>query len=164
MPQAAILGVMAAGAVMTASSQKQAADTEVNVANFNARQQELAGQQSRENASLQAAQVAREGRRIISAQRAAQAGTGLDIESGSALELRNVTENQNRLDQLAMIFGGQSEAHQRQAAAILQRAGGAATKKAAPLAVGGTLLSGAASTGTTANNMGMFKRGGSPNR
>ena len=149
------LGVlsMLGGTLTQGIGGQQGLSTQQNVQRYNAGQAELAGEQAVTQSSLEAARLAREGRRFVAAQRAAQAGSGLDMNSGSALALRSEAINENLMDQLAIIYGGQIAKTRADAEAGLQKANAKATKRARPLALGSTLLQGGSYAALTAQGM-----------
>lgn len=149
----AALGTMLAGTATQAIGQQQAMSTQEDAQKYNAGQAELAGKQAMTQASLEAARLAREGSRFTGAQRAAQAGSGLDMDSGSSLALRADAIDQNKLDQLAILYGGQVAKTRADAEAGLQKANARATKRARPLALGSTLLQGGSYAALTAQGM-----------
>lgn len=149
----AALGTMMAGTVTQAVGEQQALSTQENAQKYNAGQAELAGNQAMQQSSLEAARLAREGRRFLGAQRSAQAGSGLDMNAGSAMALRSETIDQNLLDQLAILYGGQVAKTRADAEAGLQKANAKATRRSRPLALGSTLLQGGSYAALTAQGM-----------
>lgn len=141
------LAMSAAQTGMQVQAAKREAQNAANVAEFNARQQELAGQQAREAASVEASRMAKQGRTVMSAQRAAQAGSGLDMSTGTSKQLVDRTQNENRMDQLAMIYGGRINSAKTTSEAALLRASGKEALAGGKTAVAGTLLQGASSMG-----------------
>lgn len=149
----AAIGSMLAGTVTQALGQQQQMSVQQATQRYNMGQAELAGDQAVQQASLEAARAAAEGRRFIGAQRSAQSGSGLEMDSGSALALRAKALEQNRLDQLAILYGGQIAKTRAYAEAGLQKANAQATNKARPWALGSTLLQGGSYAALTQQQM-----------
>lgn len=107
-----IVGMVAsaAGTIMSGMASANAANYQAAVARNNAvianRNADFAVQQG----STQAEAEDYKNRSIVGAQKAAQAANGVDVDSGSPLDVRTSSEQLGRLDTLTIINNAQSKA------------------------------------------------------
>lgn len=91
-------GSTVAGGVLQSKALKQQAFYEQQIAGFNARIADMKEREAYANAEKDVNKVRRAKRQIIGSQRAAAAAQGIDIASGSALEIQQDTEIQAEED------------------------------------------------------------------
>jgi hypothetical protein len=104
------VGVTVMGQSAAADAQKQALDYQAAVSRNNAI---LAGRASDD--ALARGQVAEQnaamaGKQLVGKERASLASNGVDVNSGSALDITTDTAGQNKLDQLTIVSNAQREA------------------------------------------------------
>lgn len=133
--QAIGLGVSAVGAVAGGiQSQK--------VANYNAKVADNNAASARQDAAYEANLQREQNRRVIGAQRAAGAASGLDITSGTPVAVLGDTAKAGEMDVLARLYAGESAAVGFNNDAARFRAEGKAAKTAGFINGGTSLLSG----------------------
>jgi hypothetical protein len=133
--------VVAAGATIY-STQQQA-----KAAKYNAALAEQDAKQAQEAAAYQEAQHRRNTYRALSAQRAAYAKAGVEINDGSPLEIAADTAREAEMDALAIRYSGSIQAARANAEAGLQRFQARSVQTGGYISAGGTLLGGAANYG-----------------
>lgn len=136
----AILATAAAatGTVMSAQAQSDAAKYNAAVAK---NQAETAAQQ----AAFDAQQIRDKNRRILGAQRAAFAASGVDPDAGTPVDIRADSANQGELEALTAIYTGRSGANSALARAKLENFTARSAMTSGYIQAGSSLLSGASS-------------------
>lgn len=137
-----------AGSFYSAKSQRTQADLQAYLAQHNARMSEMGARQALFAGQRQAAARSLQAGQLLSAQKAAQAASGVDLSVGSAAELRAGTEifkeadvNQIEANALMQAWGYRTQAADYRAQAGMARA----SSPSPALAAGATLLTGAGS-------------------
>ncbi|UOF78084.1 hypothetical protein [Caudoviricetes sp.] len=102
----AVLGaaVSAAGAVQSAQAQKKAAKFNAEVSKKNA-------QSAAEQAAFDAERIRDKNKRILASQRAAFSASGIDPDSGSAVDVSADSAAQGEMDALMAIYIGKTSAN-----------------------------------------------------
>lgn len=141
---AALLALTAANTVNNAVSQKRQGDYEGQLADTNAAlaQQQGADAIARGNEAANRSQLGT--RQLIGAQRAALAGSGVDVGSGSAADLQADAAGMGALDALTLKNNAAREAYGYSVDAMNATARGQNARAASRNAVRSTLLTGAA--------------------
>ena len=124
-------GVSVMGQIQQGQAQKQAADAQ-------AREQDIAAQQNREAATQEAAKIRKAGERQAGASRAALAGAGIVVDSGTGVNINEDIYRGSESDAFNTLLTGERQASSLNRSASQSRAAG-------DNAVTGSLL-GAAST------------------
>lgn len=135
----------AAGTMYNANAQKKAAEYNEEVNKQNA---ETAAQQ----AHYDAEQSRLKNRRLLSAQRAAYAASGVDPDSGSALDVQEDSAITGEEERMVALYTGRTAANASLSRARLAKMEGKAAMTGGYIAAGGTLLGGTASGLAYANN------------
>lgn len=129
--------------ILASAAGSVAAGNQANkVAEYNAKVAENNAQAARQEAGFEA-NIQRENlRRVIGAQRAAAASSGLDTTSGTPIAVLGDTAQQGEMDVLARLYSGQAAATASMNDARRMRAEGKAQKRAGFINAGTSLLSG----------------------
>lgn len=129
--------------ILASAAGSVAAGNQANqVAQYNAKVAENNAASARQEAGFEA-NLARENiRRVIGAQRAAGAASGLDTTSGTPVAVLGDTAQQGEMDVLARLYSGQAASVGFQNDARRMRAEGKAQKQAGFINAGTSLLSG----------------------
>ena len=137
-----------AGSFYSARSQKTQARLQADLAEHNARMAEMGARQALFSGQRQAAARSLQAGQLLSAQKAAQAASGVDLSVGSTAELRAGTEifkeadvNQIEANALMQAWGYRTQAADYRTQAWMARA----SSPSPSLAAGATLLTGAVS-------------------
>ena len=135
-----------AGSFYSARSQKTQSRLQADLAEHNARMAEMGARQALFSGQRQAAARSLQAGQLLSAQKAAQAASGVDLSVGSAAELRAGTEifkeadvNQIEANALMQAWGYRTQAADYEGQAAMARA----TRPQPAFAAGMTLLNGA---------------------
>lgn len=91
-------GAEFAGAAGQSAALRQQGKWAEETADFNARMMELQATDATRRGEAEAALAASRGRQVVGAQKAAYAASGVDVASGSALDVANDSEFQAQLD------------------------------------------------------------------
>jgi len=113
-----------------------------NVAKYNAQVAENNAGASRAEASYEANMQREQQRRIMGAQRAAGASSGLDLSTGTPVAVLGDTAKQSEMDIMARLYSGEAAAVGFQNQAAQFRAEGKAAKQAGFINAGTSLVSG----------------------
>lgn len=151
-----VLGVMAAGLVLGAVGTVQQGQAANNAANF---QSQLAKRQAKDARARGAAAEAEQGlatRQLKGRQRAALAGGGVEVDTGSALDITSDTGQFGQLDALTVRNNAEREALRHQAEASLLQSTGQNQLTGSFIGAGSTLLT---SAGTVASKWSAFSGG-----
>lgn len=147
---AVVMGVVAAAGAATsavaaysAGQQKAAADK------YNAQVADNNAAMAQQQAAAESERVRERGRRVIASQRAALSAAGVDIDSGSSVDLGFDSSIQSELDRLTTLYRGDVSATGESAQAGLYRASAKDARIGGALGAGGTLLGGLAQAGAT---------------
>lgn len=157
-------GAVVAGAAVTAASQVQAgraakaqAETESDIAAYNARLKEAEAREEQRSAAEAAKQFAKEAEALTARQRVLFAKGGVAPSKGSALAVVVKTAQELEADRLAILREGMVSSAQRRAEANIfrlrggaARARGRAAVRGSRLAAAGTILSAVGSAGLAA--------------
>lgn len=133
--------ISAVGSISSGIAQKNAADYNAALSERDAKQAELA-------AAVDAANQRREGARMIAAQRAGFAASGVKL-TGSALEVLSTSAETAELDALNIEYAGKEKATASRADAAASRFQGQAAETAGYFGAAATALGGGARAGTT---------------
>lgn len=129
-------GLSAIGSIAAGQAKQQAADYQAAVANNNARYARQVGQVDAENQKVSTGQV-------IGAQKAAQAANGVDIGSGSALDVRTSAAELGELDALTIRNNAENKAKNYEAQATLFQMEGKADALSGWLGAASSIVGGA---------------------
>lgn len=157
----AAIGLTVAGGVMQAGGQMAAGDAASQAASYRAQVRENNALIAEQNAKWEAqagdaAGTAKglETRALVGSMKAAQASNNVDVERGSAAEVRTAAHALGELDQMTIrsnsakrVLAHQTEAVNQRAGAALDRYEGEDAKRAGKLAALTTLVTSAASVG-----------------
>lgn len=113
---------------------------------FNAKIQQNNATMAEQQSAAEAAKTKERGRRLIGQQRAALSAAGVDIDSGSALDIAYDSNVQNELDRLTQLYKGDVSATGSLAQSQLYKRDASNATTAGYLQAGGTLLSGIGQT------------------
>lgn len=153
---AALLALTAANTISSAVSQKRQGDFAARAADTNAG---LADQQASDAIARGEQDVARSRlgtRQLIGSQRAAIAGNGVDVGSGTSVDLQSDAAGMGALDALTLRNNAAREAFGYKVDAMNSRNDATMTRDATSSAVRSTLLTGAANMYGIAKGGGMF--------
>ena len=143
---------------MQAYGQYQAGQDAKKASDYNAKIMERNKQVALEKANYEAETEASRLRRLIGAQRAAAAASGMG-RSGTILDLQEDTTIQGTMEQLAILYGGELQAENFQNEANMSRFQGKAAARQGKTAAFGTLLTGSAQTAYMGYDMGVWGSG-----
>ena len=147
---AASMGMSALGQIQQGKAAAASAKYNAQVAENNAvvarQNAAFAGAEGNANAERQGMKT----RAAVGAMKAAQAANGIDVNSGSAVDVRSSAAELGQLDAITIrsnaarrAYGFETEAVNDQAQAALDRAGGKAAQKASYIGAASTILGGA---------------------
>lgn len=134
----------AAGATVAAVGGKNQGDAEYAAARYNARQQENEAVRTRNKGVEEENLVRRHTAELVSRQRAQLAAQGLDIGTGSALQLQTDAATIGEADALRIRSNFENQALQLEEQALLTKFEGRARQSAARTRAIGSLISGSA--------------------
>lgn len=134
--------LQALGLVASVGGSLAGAQASQNVANYNAKVADNNATAERQRAAYDANLQRDQVRRVVGAQRAAGAASGLDITSGTPVAVLGDTAKQGEMDVLARLYAGESAATAYSNDARRMRAEGKAQKQAGFINAGTSLLSG----------------------
>jgi hypothetical protein len=134
--------LQALGLVASVGGSLAGAKASENVSNYNVKVAENNATAERQRAAYDAGLQRDQVRRVVGAQRAAGAASGLDITSGTPVAVLGDTAKQGELDVLARLYSGESAATAYQNDARRMKAEGKAQKQAGFINAGTSLLSG----------------------
>lgn len=160
----AAMGLTAASGVYTASAQRAAGRYEQQVAERNATIAEQQAEQAKQIGNIDEERQLRRVRAALGSQRAALAANGLDINSGSALDLQAETAGFGAADALNLRSNALREAWGFNVEATNQRNAGRAARAQGRNSAFGTLLTTGASVAGMGYQSGMFGAGSSASR
>lgn len=136
-------GILSAlGTVASAAGSVAAGNQANKVAEYNAKVAENNAQSAQQSAAYEANLTRENLRRVIGAQRAAGASSGLDTTSGTPVAVLGDTAQQGEMDVLAQLYSGKAAAVGYQNDARRMRAEGKAQKQAGFINAGTSLLAG----------------------
>jgi len=154
------VGLGVAGLAMQASGQAQAGAAARAASEANARALQLKAQTDVAAAEAEARQSELASERHYGTIRANYAASGVDVNTGSPLEVMADQHMQGALAAKLLRFQGQVQAQQDLAAAGIQRAQGGAAATAGYIGAGGTLLTGIGNLAGSPTVQGLFTGGG----
>lgn len=157
----ATLGLNAAAGAYTASAQRAAGEYEQQVAERNATIAEQQAEQARQIGNMEEERQLRRVRAVVGSQRATLAANGLDVNSGTALDLQAETAGFGAADALNLRSNALREAWGFKVDATNQRNAGRAARAQGNNQAAGTLLTTASNMVSQAYSGGMFGSGGS---
>lgn len=157
----ASLALTGASGLYSASAAREAGKYEQQVANRNAAIADQQAEQARQIGNMDEERQLRRVRAALGSQRAALAANGLDINSGTALDLQAETAGFGAADALNLRSNALREAWGFNVEATNQRNSGRAARAQGRNAAIGTLLTTGASMAGQAYSGGMFGNGGS---
>jgi hypothetical protein len=128
-------GVSVIGQVRQGMAARQAADA-------NARAMDLQAAQTAEAAKQEAARIRKAGEKAAGAARAQMAASGIDVNSGSAININEDIYRQSESDAFNTLLTGERKATALQTSASSTRAAGRNTMAASVLSAGATGLQG----------------------
>jgi DNA-binding helix-hairpin-helix protein with protein kinase domain len=168
----AAAGVSAVGAVEGGIASKNAADYQAQVAANNSQIANQNATYAMESGEAQAANQSRKGAANLGQIKVKQAASGVDVNSGSAVDVQAGQRETNQLDTETVLnnselqaYGYRTQSTNFQAQSGLDTMQGEQAEEAGYLKAGGDLLSGASGvggkwTGLTSNNLGSSLMGG----
>lgn len=139
----ASLVLTAAAAGVGAVSAQQAARAQEDAANFNAAVAKNEATAHAQQAAFDAEQIRNKNRRLLGAQRAAYAASGVDPNQGSPLAVAEDTKIQGELEALTAIYTGKIGSSSASAQAKLEKMRGNNARTAGNIGVATSLLGGA---------------------
>ncbi len=142
---AAAAGAMALGGGLSAYGQYQQGKFAEEQAEYNAKVAEQNAEVARQEGADRAADIRARGRAIRSRQRAVGAGTGLEVGSGSALDILMDTAQGSELDAQTAMWNAENEAYGLRMNASQLRTQGKMDRYSSRLSAAGTLLGSGAS-------------------
>lgn len=145
--------VAAAGAATSAVGTYASGQVRKQSEKYNAQVAQNNARLAQEQAAADAQRIREKGRRIMGAQRAALASAGVDPDAGSAVDIGYDSSVQNELDALTALYKGNVAASGSIAQSQLDTYAAKAAGIGGALGAGGTLLSGAAGTISTYNEL-----------
>lgn len=131
-----------AGTAVGTYSAVAAAQARSAASKFNSKVQQNNARMAEQQSAAEAAKTKERGRRLIGQQRAALSAAGVDIDSGSALDVAYDSNVQNELDRLTQLYKGDVSATGSLAQSQLYKRDASNAIVAGYLQAGGTLLSG----------------------
>jgi len=156
----ALVGVSALGTLTTAGAQMQQGQVAQQMASYNNIILNQRADQAQAEARARADIQARDSARRLGATRAAYGASGVDVNTGTPLEVMADEATEGELQRRLTLYQGDAQAYNLRQQGMLALAGGGAAANAADTAAGTTLLTGAARTGFTAYQLGAFSGGG----
>jgi hypothetical protein len=144
------LGLSAVSAVGSGMASKQAADQQAEAMRAQAANEEIRAAQTIDQAAMEQGKLDRQNARLRGRQNALMAASGLDMNSGSLLDIAVDTAGEQTIDRQNIGFQGKLGAseHMNQADALnsqasMTKAGGNNAMLGGMLSAGGTILGGA---------------------
>lgn len=131
-----------AGTGLSIASQQQQGKAAQAQADYSARVQENEAAAAQDAAQAQAEKIRLEGKRIAGQARAALAGSGVDVNTGSSLEAQRQIGLNAEQDALSTILTGQRQSNSLNQQAGLTRASGANARAAANIGSASSLVGG----------------------
>lgn len=135
----------AASAAAGAAGVKYQHDAAKNAANYNAEVNKVNARTAAEQGLWDAEQTRSKNKKILDAQRATYSASGIDPDSGTALDVRADSAQAGEMDALIQIYTGQSSANASEARSRLNQMEAKASSRAGTIGAGASLLGGAAS-------------------
>lgn len=135
-------GAAIGGSILSATGQAKAGTAQQAAYNANARAMQLKAQTDQDAAEAEARQIELANARRYGTIRSAYAAGGVDVNTGSPLEVMADQHMQGALQAKLQRYQGQVQAAQDLASADINYAQGSAARSAGNLAAGGTLLTG----------------------
>lgn len=158
LPIAALaIASMVAGTVVSAVGQIQAGNYANAIARQNARNLTSAARDAVDRGEVASGRQGQETRRLMGAQRAAGAASGIDLSSGSALDILVATAGIGEQDAQTIRNNAAREAWGYRTQAAEQVAQGKLAKRQGLFGAGSTLLTGLSSAGMQARSAGMLR-------
>ena len=142
---ATALVLTAATAGASAYAAKSGADAQADAAKYNAKVATNAAQTAQLQAAFDAGQIRDKNRRLLGAQRAAFAASGIDPNSGTAMDVYQDTSTRGEWNALTAIYTGKVGANAQLAQATLDRMNASSAQRAGNIGIGTSLLGGATS-------------------
>lgn len=134
-------GILQAGsAILSAGGSISGGQAQQNAYNANAELEEKQGEIARGQSFSSAEQVWQKVQQTLGAQRAAYGAAGVDVGTGSPLEVMAESARRGQLARMATLFQGEAQQQTAQTQAALDRYAGKAAKKAGLIQAGSTLL------------------------
>ena len=134
-------GILQAGsAILSAGGSISGGQAQQNAYNLNAQLEEQQGEIARGQSFTSAEQIGQKVQQTLGAQRAAYGAAGIDIGTGSPLEVMADSARRGELARMATLFQGKATQEQAQSQAAIDRYSGKAAKKAGLIHAGTTLL------------------------
>lgn len=147
---AIVLGVMAvAGAATSAVGTYTAGQAKASADDYNAKVADNNAKMLQQQAAAESERVRDRGRRILATQRAALSAAGIDVDSGSPVDVGYDSGIQAELDRLTALYRGDVSSTSETAQASLYRSSARDARICGALGAGGTLLGGLAQAGVT---------------
>ena len=143
----------AVGTVTSFNAQRQQGQVAQDAANANASILEARSQQATNEANARAAIQQRQNARVMGAQKAAFGASGVDVNSGTALDVAMDTATEGELQTSLIRYGGSVTAQTLAMQAANLRRGGAAAADAANTGAWSTLLTGGAKAAQAGYNL-----------
>lgn len=137
------IGLSAISSIVGAASQASQGQAAYDYSAYNASIAEENAKETRAVAAQNESDQATTVRRVISSQRAAAAASGVDVSSGSPLELMSETAASGAYDALKIRYAGSVQAANYESQAALDRLQGQMYRTAGYSRAGATLLGGA---------------------
>lgn len=138
---ALVLAVVAAA--VSAAGMKMQYNAAEKSAKYNAKVNEQNAKTATEQSLYDAEQIRAKNKRVLGAQRAAYAASGVDPDSATSLDVAADTAQQGEMDALTAIYTGQMAATGHQSRARLNRMEAMQNRQTGNIAVAGSLLTSA---------------------
>lgn len=148
--------------IYSAQSQSQAADYNAAIQRRNAQMSDRAAQDAEQRGRVEADRRRDLAQRQLGQQRAAAAASGIDLASGTALDIQEGTAEIGEIDALTIENNAAREAYGIRVGASNARAGASLSETQGSNAATSTILGGAASGFNTAARFDLFGGGASP--
>lgn len=132
--------IILVAAATSAYAAHQSAEAKKDVANYNAAVEKNNATMAAQQAEFDAQQIRDRNRKLLAAQRAAFAASGVDAGGGSALDVYSDTAYRGELEALAAIYTGKTSATAHTAQARLDRFRADDAETAGYIGVGSSLL------------------------
>jgi hypothetical protein len=142
-PLVAYAAVAAVGAAVTAVASISSGIAQQNAAEYNAQVDKNNAEQAQEAAGAQASVVEQQAAEKVAAQKAAYAASGVDVNTGTPVDVLTSTAASGKLDALTVRYGGQVRALGDQQAGTLAEYTGSQAAVAGDLGGASSLLQGA---------------------
>ena len=135
------VAMMIVGTAVSAYGQYQAGKAQKAAYDYNAQIEERNAQIARDQAAYDAKQQEKRTRQISASQRVAYAAGGFTM-AGTPLDTLRQSATEGEMDRMAILYGGDVEAANRESHAELARMQGTAAKTAGTYAAAGTAIGG----------------------